>query len=63
MSDHGPHQYKISGITVDFPCKAYPSQIAMMNKVSRNSMCQKKGHIVPRPEKNQKIIFFVGIFY
>lgn len=26
--------YTISGVKVEFPAKAYPSQIAMMNKVS-----------------------------
>ena len=33
-SDGRPHfVYTISGIRVEFPAKAYPSQIAMMDKV------------------------------
>jgi hypothetical protein len=28
-----PHQYKISGVPVSFPVKAYPSQMAMMSKI------------------------------
>ena len=28
-----PHQYKIGGIPVSFPVKAYPSQMAMMAKI------------------------------
>ena len=27
------HVYTISGVRVEFPAKAYPSQIAMMDKV------------------------------
>ena len=28
-----PHEYKMSGVAVSFPHKAYPSQIAMMSKI------------------------------
>lgn len=28
-----PHEYKISGVPVSFPVKAYPSQMAMMSKI------------------------------
>ena len=28
-----PHQYKIGGVPVSFPVKAYPSQMAMMSKI------------------------------
>lgn len=28
-----PHEYMISGVKVEFPCKAYPSQVAMMNSI------------------------------
>lgn len=27
-------EYTIGGVKIDFPCKAYPSQLAMMNSVS-----------------------------
>jgi len=30
---HPHHVYTISGVRVEFPAKAYPSQIAMMDKV------------------------------
>ncbi|XP_059096440.1 Fanconi anemia group J protein-like [Tigriopus californicus] len=30
-----PHTYTISGVKVHFPCKAYPSQVAMMNNIIR----------------------------
>jgi hypothetical protein len=29
----GPMTYTIGGVKVEFPTKAYPSQLAMMNKV------------------------------
>ncbi len=29
-----PVEYTIGGVTIHFPCKAYPSQLAMMNSVS-----------------------------
>lgn len=29
----GPSSVMISGVKVEFPCKAYPSQMAMMSKV------------------------------
>jgi len=28
-------EYTIGGVKIIFPCKAYPSQLAMMNAVSR----------------------------
>ena len=28
------HSYTIGGVKVQFPCKAYPSQLSMMDKVS-----------------------------
>ena len=28
-----PHEYTISQVKVHFPCKAYPSQVAMMNNI------------------------------
>lgn len=28
-------EYTIGGVKIRFPCKAYPSQLAMMNAVSR----------------------------
>ena len=31
--------YTISGVRVEFPVKAYPSQIAMMDKVSLRPFC------------------------
>ncbi|XP_068601664.1 Fanconi anemia group J protein [Brachionichthys hirsutus] len=31
-----PVQYTIGGVTVHFPCKAYPSQLAMMNSIIRS---------------------------
>jgi len=42
----GQHEYKMSGVTVQFPAKAYPSQIAMMSKIvtclkrSQNSLLE-----------------------
>lgn len=27
-------EYTVGGVKIHFPCKAYPSQLAMMNKVS-----------------------------
>lgn len=27
-------EYTIGGVKINFPCKAYPSQLAMMNSVS-----------------------------
>ena len=32
-----PSTYTIGGVRVEFPAKAYPSQLAMMNKVSLNA--------------------------
>ena len=32
-----PSTYTIGGVRVEFPAKAYPSQLAMMNKVSLRS--------------------------
>lgn len=29
-----PVEYTIGGVKIHFPCKAYPSQLAMMNSVS-----------------------------
>ncbi|CAL1537362.1 unnamed protein product [Lymnaea stagnalis] len=31
MSDHT--EYKISGVSVHFPCRPYPSQFSMMDKI------------------------------
>ena len=28
-----PHTYTMSQVKVHFPCKAYPSQLAMMNNI------------------------------
>ncbi len=28
-----PVEYTIGGVKINFPCKAYPSQLAMMNSV------------------------------
>ena len=33
MDEKSSHEYKIGGISVSFPVKAYPSQIAMMAKI------------------------------
>ena len=33
MDEKSSHEYKIGGIPVSFPVKAYPSQIAMMAKI------------------------------
>ena len=33
MSEKSKHEYKIGGIPVSFPVKAYPSQMAMMAKI------------------------------
>lgn len=30
-----PHTYTMSQVKVHFPCKAYPSQLAMMNNIIR----------------------------
>lgn len=35
MAALNPHTYTISGVKVHFPCKAYPSQVAMMNNIIR----------------------------
>lgn len=32
-----PVEYTIGGVKIHFPCKAYPSQLAMMNSVSDSS--------------------------
>lgn len=32
-----PVEYTIGGVNISFPCKAYPSQLAMMNSVSNHS--------------------------
>lgn len=31
-------EYTIGGVKIHFPCKAYPSQLAMMNSVSDESL-------------------------
>ena len=33
MNEKSSHEYKIGGVPVSFPVKAYPSQIAMMSKI------------------------------
>ncbi|XP_069040456.1 Fanconi anemia group J protein isoform X2 [Lepisosteus oculatus] len=33
-------EYTIGGVTIQFPCKAYPSQLAMMNSIVRGLNCQ-----------------------
>ena len=33
-----PVEYTIGGVRIQFPCKAYPSQLAMMNSVSPESL-------------------------
>lgn len=35
-----PVEYTIGGVKIHFPCKAYPSQLAMMNSVSDISTAQ-----------------------
>lgn len=35
-----PVEYTIGGVKIHFPCKAYPSQLAMMNSVSDISTFQ-----------------------
>ena len=32
-----PVEYTIGGVKIHFPCKAYPSQLAMMNLVSNTT--------------------------
>lgn len=41
-----PVEYTIGGVKIHFPCKAYPSQLAMMNSVSivfQHRLDQSKG--------------------
>ncbi|XP_069767555.1 Fanconi anemia group J protein isoform X2 [Narcine bancroftii] len=35
-----PSEYTIGGVKILFPCKAYPSQLAMMNSIVRGLNCQ-----------------------
>ncbi|XP_066551926.1 Fanconi anemia group J protein [Amia ocellicauda] len=35
-----PSEYTIGGVKIQFPCKAYPSQLAMMNSIVRGLNCQ-----------------------
>ncbi|XP_072909232.1 Fanconi anemia group J protein [Hemitrygon akajei] len=35
-----PSEYTIGGVRILFPCKAYPSQLAMMNSIIRGLNCQ-----------------------
>lgn len=39
-------EYTIGGVKIHFPCKAYPSQLAMMNSVSRPVPLQKPNHLL-----------------
>ena len=34
-SNLSPHTYTMNGVEVSFPAKAYPSQVAMMSKVTQ----------------------------
>jgi len=34
MSDSAGQMYTINSVKVHFPCKAYPSQLSMMDRVS-----------------------------
>lgn len=46
-------EYTIGGVKIDFPCKAYPSQLAMMNSVSDSFH-----HLINQPVNSCHIITF-----
>ena len=46
-----PNTYTIGGVTVQFPHKAYPSQMAMMDKIFRWKNGQKSYSITKNPRK------------
>lgn len=51
-----PVEYTIGGVKIHFPCKAYPSQLAMMNSVSiifHHLLDQSKG-LVQREDLSMK---------
>lgn len=45
----GPTNLMIAGVNVHFPCKAYPSQMAMMSKVTLERLCDLLGLPFPFP--------------
>ena len=48
-----PHQYKIGGVPVSFPVKAYPSQMAMMAKII-NSLQKGRNCLLESPTGSGK---------